>query len=217
MLLRDTVYKIIRSAILNCEFAPEQELREQILAEKYRVSRSPVRDALLRLEQENLVTVLPRQGYLVNAITLGDVQDFFALRLLIEPACAAGAARQDDDALRALDRFRTFAADDPLLPKFVSMNNDFHFAVADLCGNRRMAVVASDLIEQSGRILLCKNPNFDNASAQRLMVEHRAIIDAIQAHDPEKASRLAYVHAAGKQSDTLATFGPVSGGVGASP
>jgi DNA-binding GntR family transcriptional regulator len=73
VLLRESIYGAIRRAILTCEFEPGQELREQVLAERYHVSRSPVRDALLRLELESLVTVLPRQGYLVNAISIPDV------------------------------------------------------------------------------------------------------------------------------------------------
>src|ERR1700712_3818899 len=100
MLLRDSIYQAIRWAILNCEFEPGQELREQVLAERYHVSRSPVRDSLLRLELENLVTVLPRQGYRVNPISIPDVENLFELRLLIEPACAAAAARADDAALQ---------------------------------------------------------------------------------------------------------------------
>src|SRR5579863_7829817 len=88
MLLRDNIYYALRKAILSCEFQPGQELREQVLAERYRVSRSPIRDSLLRLEQDNLVTVLPRQGYRVNPISISDTEEIFALLLLIEPACA---------------------------------------------------------------------------------------------------------------------------------
>src|ERR1700761_9464752 len=112
MLLRDRVYQAIRNAILTCEFQPGLELREQILGERYRVSRSPIRDSLLRLEHEKLVTVLPRQGYRVNPISLSDVEDIFGLRLVIEPACAAAGARADDEALQSLSRFRGFARDD---------------------------------------------------------------------------------------------------------
>jgi DNA-binding GntR family transcriptional regulator len=102
-LLRDTIYQSIRRAILICEFEPGQELREQILAERYHVSRSPIRDALLRLEQEKLVTVSPRQGYRVNSISASDSKDLFALRLLMEPVCAAAAARAEDAELKTLD------------------------------------------------------------------------------------------------------------------
>src|ERR1700733_15154585 len=83
LLLRNSIYRAIRQAILTCGLEPGQKLREQMLAERYHVSRSPVREALLRLEVESLVTVLPRQGYLVNAITMPDVEALFDLRLLI--------------------------------------------------------------------------------------------------------------------------------------
>src|SRR4051812_20485201 len=105
-LLRDSVYRALRHAILTCEFQPGQELREQALAERYRVSRSPIRDSLLRLEQERLVTVLPRQGYRVNPISIRDVDELFGLRLIIAPACAAEAAQADDEAVHQLDQFR---------------------------------------------------------------------------------------------------------------
>jgi hypothetical protein len=100
VLLRDTVYQAIRRAILTSEFQPGQELREQSLAERYRVSRSPVRDSLLRLEQENLVIVLPRQGYIVKPISLAEAEDIFALHLVIEHGCVAAAiSRPDQSAL----------------------------------------------------------------------------------------------------------------------
>ncbi len=105
MLLRDSIYQRIRHAILTCEFQPGQDLREQELAERYQVSRSPVRDSLLRLEQEKLMMVLPRQGYRVTPINIDDVNDIFDLRLLIEPVCAAAAARADDAALSTLDQY----------------------------------------------------------------------------------------------------------------
>ncbi len=70
MLLRDNVYESLRSDILTCHFAPGDDMREQDLAERYAVSRQPVREALLRLEREHLVTVQPRQGYRVNPISL---------------------------------------------------------------------------------------------------------------------------------------------------
>jgi DNA-binding GntR family transcriptional regulator len=96
VLLRDNVYDALRSAILTCDLSPGQELREQDLAAQYAVSRSPVRDALLRLEGERLVTVLPRQGYRVNPVSVADARDIFGLRLVIEPACAAAAAGADN-------------------------------------------------------------------------------------------------------------------------
>src|ERR1700733_8204922 len=155
MLLRDSIYNSIRQAILTCEFQPGQELREQELAARYRVSRSPIRDALLRLDQENLVTVLPRQGYCVNPISVADVKEIFSLRTLIEPACAAAAARADEAALQALDRFRGFMDEEFDETTFVEYNRSFHSAIAELSGNSSGWCFSADLRPISNRHVGC--------------------------------------------------------------
>ena len=102
MLLRDNVYENLRADILSCRLAPGDDMREQELAERYAVSRQPVREALLRLEREHLVTVQPRQGYRVNPISLSDARDLLRFRhleprrLLIRPFGDWG--RSGDDA-----------------------------------------------------------------------------------------------------------------------
>src|SRR6059058_286081 len=107
MLLRDNVYQNLRSDILTCRLAPGDDMREQELAERYAVSRQPVREALLRLEREHLVTVQPRQGYRVNPISLADARDLLRFRLALEPACVAEAiVNADDDVLTSLNQFR---------------------------------------------------------------------------------------------------------------
>jgi DNA-binding GntR family transcriptional regulator len=200
LLLRDSIYQSIRCSILTCEFQPGQELREQVLAERYHVSRSPVRDSLLRLEQQNLVTVLPRQGYVVNPISLPDVEDIFGFRLLVEPACAAAAALADDTALLALDHYRGFADVDRSETEFIEYNKRFHRAIADLSGNIRMAAVAVDLEEQFERLVRVSLRAFRNEQVFEASAEHEAIIDALQAHDGARASRLSYEHAASAQA-----------------
>jgi DNA-binding GntR family transcriptional regulator len=193
-LLRDSVYRAIRSAILTCEFRPGQELREQILAEKYRVSRSPVRDSLLRLEQEKLVTVLPRQGYHVNAILKCDIEELFGLRLIIAPACAAEAARANDPAGRSLDRFRGVAGDQLSQSAFLDYNRQFHAAVAHLTGNTRLAAVENSLVEEFDRLILISLEAHNSCWIPQAVAEHKMIIDAIQAHDSDTAFRRAHAH-----------------------
>jgi DNA-binding GntR family transcriptional regulator len=197
VLLRDTIYQAIRNAILTCEVKPGQELREQELVERYRVSRSPIRDSLLRLEQENLVTVMPRQGYRVNPISIRDVEEILGLRLLIEPACAAAAARADDAALRALDRFRGFADQDFTEVGFVEYNTSLHSAIAERAGNMRVATLALDMIDQFERLGRLAARAFEHEVVRCLCAEHEAIINALQAHDPDRAFRLSYEHVEG--------------------
>src|SRR5207237_1617881 len=163
MLLRDNVYENLRSDILNCRLAPGDDMREQDLAERYAVSRQPVREALLRLEREHLVTVQPRQGYRVNPISLADARDLLRFRLALEPACVAEAIEHaDQDVLQALDEFRRFAGNHDA---FIVYNRRFHCALAHASGNRRMATAACDLIEQADRLV-------------------RVSIDNLRGHDP---------------------------------
>ena len=196
MLLRDRVYQLLRDAILSCELQPGQELREQILAERYHVSRSPIRDSLLRLEQENLVTVLPRQGYRVNPISLSDAEDIFGLRLLLEPACASAAAKADDTALQVLDRFRGIADTERSESEFLEYNKAFHRAIIDLSGNARMAAIAIEVDEQFQRLMRISLQGFEYERVRGVFADHEAMIDAIQAHDSDLAARLSYDHAA---------------------
>src|SRR5882757_9697413 len=85
-LLRESAYAQLRAEILSCELPPGAEIREAELAARFQVSKSPVRDALMRLEREGLVITIPRQGYRVAPISLADVQDMFHLRGVLERA-----------------------------------------------------------------------------------------------------------------------------------
>ena len=137
MLLRDNVYESLRSDILTCHFAPGDDMREQELRRRYAVSRQPVREALLRLEREHLVTVQPRQGYRVNPISLSDARDLLRFRLALEPACVAAAIENaSDDVLKSLNGFRRFSGRHE---NFITYNRGFHLALAHASGNRRMA------------------------------------------------------------------------------
>src|ERR1700753_1839491 len=151
MLLRDNVYESLRSDILTCRLPPGDDMREQELAQRYAVSRQPVREALLRLEREHLVTVHPRQGYRVNPISLSDARDLLRFRLALEPACVAEAIEHaSDTTLQALDQFRDFEGD---WEGFVAYNRAFHIALAEAAGNHRMATALRDLIEQADRLV----------------------------------------------------------------
>jgi DNA-binding GntR family transcriptional regulator len=191
-LLRESIHDALRAAILRCDLAPGEELREQDLAARHGVSRAPVREALLRLEQEQLVTVHQRQGYTVRPIELSDATDLFDLRLILEPACAAAAAKAGDAALRGLDAFRA--------PRpghsFIEDNRAFHTAIGDASGNRRMAALVRELIEQSERIVRVSIANVPARDPAPLIAQHAAMIDAMQNGDGRLAARLARDHVA---------------------
>ena len=154
----------------------------------------PIRESLLRLEQENLVTVQPRQGYRVNPISITDVEEVFALRLLIEPVCAAAAALADDTVLRALDRFRGFVDQDLTEAQFFEYSVSFHGTIAELSGNKRFAAVALELDQPIRASGASRRWVLEHRAIRCFCAEHEAIITALQAHDPDRASRLSYEH-----------------------
>lgn len=84
--LKLQAYNYLKDKILRCEYAPNDMLNEQKLCEEMgNISRTPMRDALGRLEQEGLVAILPKKGLMVSGITAADVRSIFEVRLLVEP------------------------------------------------------------------------------------------------------------------------------------
>ena len=88
MNLKDMAYTIIREKIVNCDYMPNQFMTETELTEMIGVSRTPIREAINKLEQEGLVQVLPKRGIMIKEITLGTINDMFEVRILIEPYLA---------------------------------------------------------------------------------------------------------------------------------
>jgi DNA-binding GntR family transcriptional regulator len=192
MLLRDNVYESLRADILSCRLAPGDDVREQDLASRYAVSRQPVREALLRLEREHLVTVQPRQGYRVNPISLSDARDLLRFRLALEPACVAEAIENAAvEALEALDDYRRFAGNHE---DFIAYNRAFHSALAHASGNRRMAGALCDLIGQADRLVRVSLANIRDHDPTRLVAEHVELIEAMQRRDGRGAVRLIKAH-----------------------
>lgn len=200
-LLRETVYEQLRADMISCKLAPGAELREAELAARFDMSKSPVRDALMRLESEGLVITLPRQGYRVAPVSLTDVLDMFHLRAALERACMERIVLQaSDEQLRELDAFRHFdaAAWDG---GFIAFNRAFHRRIAELGGNARMRDQLLDLIDLLERAVQVSVASMKQGDPQVLVNEHVEIIDALQARAVKKAQRLAEQHivAAGKR------------------
>jgi len=194
-LIRDGVYDNIRADILACELAPGARIHENDLAARYDVSKSPVRDALLRLQVEGLIEVLPRKGYRVRPISINDVGELYEMRLLLEKACVRRAITEaSDEVLAALDIFRTtdHAGD---LATWVRYNRQFHRAIAAAAGNERLAKAAAEVIDQFDRLTFVGVATVStDGDTDRLAAEHGALIDAIQARDKGRASRLITDH-----------------------
>ena len=200
-LLRETVYEQLRADMISCKLAPGAELREAELAARFDMSKSPVRDALMRLESEGLVITLPRQGYRVAPVSLTDVLDMFHLRAALERACMERIVLQaSDEQLTELDAFRHFDAS-AWDGGFIAFNRAFHRRIAELGGNARMRDQLLDLIDLLERAVQVSVASMKQGDPQVLVNEHVEIINALQARAVKKAQRLAEQHivAAGKR------------------
>lgn len=193
-LIRERVYQRLRAEIISCALQPGAELHEGELAQRFAVSKSPIRDALVRLHAERLVLVQPRKGYRVMPVSLSDARDLFQFRATLENICARnGAASVSDEALGDLDRFRRAEGWDDK-GGFVAYNRAFHIAVAELCANRRMVTAVSDLIEQFDRVVTMSMSVLDRPETADVVAEHGAIIDALQARNGRRAGTLLVQH-----------------------
>lgn len=193
-LRREEIYQRLRAEILACQLAPGANLHEAELAERFAISKSPIRDALMRLEAERLVLVAPRKGYRVAPISVSDARDLFGLRMVLEQACAPDVAANASDAdLKALDRFRSLDAWGKG-DSFVDYNREFHCAVIDLSSNRRIADTGRSVIEQFDRLVVMSISTLAERNAEALIAEHAAIIDALQARDGRLAGKLLQKH-----------------------
>jgi DNA-binding GntR family transcriptional regulator len=194
VLLRESAHAVLRAEILNCELPPGAEIREAELAARFHVSKSPIRDALMRLESEGLVISMPRQGYRVASISPTDVDDMFQLRIALERACMERIIRHaSDEQLAELDQFRHF---DPAQwnQNFVAYNRAFHHMLAALSANPRMRDQLVDLIDQMERAVRVSVSHLKRGNPESLVAQHSELIDALQQRRVKRAERCAEKH-----------------------
>lgn len=196
--LAEHAYAVIKREIIRCELRPGSQITEAYLAETYELGRAAIRNALNRLYQDRLVRPLPRKGYLVAPITLKEVRDLFAVRLLLEPAGARLAAgKVDVEHLLGIDvelreirkRLELCISEEDFLRK----NTEFHVAVARASGNGRLCELIEGLFHEMERLIhFSLTPPATNLESFRTRYErtHYGLIEALSAGDGERAERV---------------------------
>lgn len=153
--LADSVYGVVREAVLSCALMPGIGLSESQVAAQLQVGRTPVREALTRLVRENLLLVTPRSGYSVRPINVKEVEDLFGLRMIVEPAAVELAASAMTPALREeLSRHDTHHVTSRGTEGIdAQRNTDFHVAIATASGNARVAGVVAAVLDEMARLV----------------------------------------------------------------
>jgi DNA-binding GntR family transcriptional regulator len=192
--LREAAYESLVELITTGALRPRQHLVESELAERLGVSRQPVREALQRLSNEGWVDLRPAQGAFVHQPTDAEADQLMAVRALLEAEAArlaaANAADGSVERLRALwrDGVAALAADD--IDTVVATNAALHAAVMELAANDVLAELAARVAR---RVRWYYTP-VARQRGERSWKEHEALIDAIAAHDQERAARVMREH-----------------------
>lgn len=194
--LRELVLDAIREAIINGTLKPRERLMEIQLAEELGVSRTPIREALRKLELEGFIVMVPRKGAYVADISFKDIADVFEIRAALEGLAAGLAAeRITDEELEDMERLLAEKADAIArqdMEQLVSVDTLFHEAIYRASRNERLTNIINNLREQIQRYR-STSLAFPGRMKQSLE-EHRNIVEAIQSRDTQLARQVAQEH-----------------------
>jgi DNA-binding GntR family transcriptional regulator len=195
-----TVYDTLRQSILELQLEPGSPLDEVTLSERFAMSRTPIREALVRLVAEGLAKTLPNRNTVVATIDFEQLPVYFeALTLMYRVTTRSAAVHRRDDHLVAIRKLareygETVDRHDPL--GMIQVNRDFHMAIAEAGGNAYFTGLFARLLDEGRRILRLYYRSFDDHLPRRYVDEHEEMVRAIEARDADRADALAAAHAA---------------------
>ena len=196
-----TVYEQLRFAIVNLDLPPGSPLDEVRLSQQFALSRTPVREALVRLSADGLVTTLPNRSTVVAPIDFEKLPVYFeALTLMYRVTTRAAAQRRTPAHIAAMRKAQAQyveAVERNDAVGMISTNRDFHLAIAAAGGNSYFTNWFSRLLDEGRRLLrLYYYASFDDHLPRKYVDEHEAMIRAIEKGDAERGDELAALHAA---------------------
>lgn len=197
--LVDEAYQALKAAIRDNVFPPGHQAAEPEIARQLGMSRTPVHEAIIRLQEEGLVQVLPRRGILICPISADDIREIYDVLIAVEGMAAAllaglprDAATSAAEALEQETATMEQALERGKLLDWAAADDCFHGLLTERCGNRRLARVAATVRDQShrARLFTLHLRPLPTASAE----EHRRITDAIRAGEATEAEAAARAH-----------------------
>ena len=194
--LRDVVFHALREAIITGELKPGDRLMETPLAERMGVSRTPVREAIRKLELEGLVLMIPRRGAEVARISEKSMRDVLEVRrsleeLAIELACQRMTDEEFKELQRAQEAFKS-AVDHGSAMEIAETDEAYHDIIYNSTGNTRLVQILNNLREQMYRYRL--EYIKDEDKRQILLVEHNKIYTALCSRHVEEAKQAMREH-----------------------
>ena len=195
--LADQAYETIKHSIITTAFPPGASLNEVQLSEELGIGRTPVHHALHRLAQEELVDILPRKGVRVRPVLQDEIAALIEARLVTEPYCAARAAErvtqdQLDEPRRILAEAEAELEGEGRIETLMKLDGAFHSWANNVAGNPVLADVLDQFQHRSARFWFLSLS--DAPHAEQVNEEHKSILRAIGARDPDGARQATEDH-----------------------
>ena len=194
--LRDVIFEALRKAIVSGDIKPGERLMEVSLADQMGVSRTPVREAIRKLEAEGLVTMVPRKGTHVSELSVKDIMDVLEVRAALDKLATRLAAKrmqpQQIKSLESIHKQFVNHVEKENIEGTVRKDIEFHDLIYAASGNSRLIGVSSTLREHifRFRVIYLK----DMEIAEHVEHEHQGILNALRDKDETAASELAEQH-----------------------
>lgn len=180
--LKETAYDFIKEKLLTCEIYPGQSISEKQIAETLGIGRTPIREALLMLQKENLIDIYPRRGTCAKRIIASDMIELYQIRKLIEPVTATQYKGQID-ILKLQDFERRFMDNYRLEPlneqNDYTLDAEFHQYLVDVANNSRLSLLFRNVQQEMIRVGLLSAKLHLNNPRENTLEQHRGIIRSI--------------------------------------
>jgi len=195
-LLREQVYVAIKSAIIGGEFDPGRRLIEEKLAADMKTSRTPVREAIQKLEKEGLIYRLPRGGFAVKGVTEEEVEEVFGLRGILEGyAGFLATERMDENELASLEKI--IALEEACLldmntEEFIRLDGEFHDVLYRAAKNTRLYNLLHDLRDYiyRYRIIIMRYQRKPHLAVK----DHKEMVNSIRSKSAKQVEKLVRKH-----------------------
>ncbi|MFT7465805.1 MAG: DNA-binding GntR family transcriptional regulator [Brevundimonas sp.] len=205
------IYEILRDEILSLDLAPCQPVDDASLAKRFNVSRSPVRDAMVRLVSESLLQTLPNKGTIVSPLRLEDFSKYIdALDIVQRTVSRLAAKFRNNENLELINKEQAIFASSVEANDILGMiqsNRDFHIAIAKAGNNRYFEKIYRELLDDGRRSLRIYFNSFDSHLPKNLISDHQLMIDAIKFQNLDLAEELAHEHTLQMQQQFLNYLG----------
>ena len=190
--LREKILETIRDAIIAGTLKPGEKVAEPELAERFGISRTPIREAFRQLESEGYLTVFPRKGAVVASFSQRDVEEFYAIKSILEGYAARRACEnltpRDLDKLQSINAKLLHLAEGVDIKNFFKVHNDFHEMFLKAADNEKLYDMITNLVGKFQRLRIA---SLSLPGRMRISVqEHEKIIEAFRAKNPDLAEKL---------------------------